>query len=91
MLRRCGFGGKWCFWIAHCISSVQFSVLVSSSCVGFFSSSRVLRQGDPNSPLLFVLGMEAAVSGGLLFGFSVGTGFDISHILFAYDTLISVG
>jgi hypothetical protein len=22
MLRRCGFGGKWCSWIAHCISSM---------------------------------------------------------------------
>jgi hypothetical protein len=23
MLRRCGFGEKWCFWIAHCISLVR--------------------------------------------------------------------
>jgi len=23
MLRRCGFGGKWCSWIAHCISLVH--------------------------------------------------------------------
>jgi hypothetical protein len=39
--------------------------------------------------------ISAAVSGGLLFGFSVGTenvgGFDISHLLFANDMLISVG
>jgi len=37
----------------------------------------------------------AAVSGGLLFDFSVGTGnvggFDISHILFASDMLIFGG
>ena len=31
------------------------------------------------------------MSGGLLFGFSVGTGVEISHILFAYDTLIFCG
>jgi hypothetical protein len=98
MLRRCGFGGKWCSWIAHCISSVRFSVLVNSSPTGFFSSSRGLRQGDPLSPLLFVIVMEAlgrmisaAVSGGLLSGFSVGTGTDISHLLFADDTLLFCG
>jgi hypothetical protein len=49
----------WCFWIEHCISSVQFSILVNSSSNGIFSSSRSLRQGDPLSLLLFVFVMEA--------------------------------
>jgi exonuclease III len=26
MLKRCGFGTRWCSWIEHCISSVRFSV-----------------------------------------------------------------
>jgi len=94
MLKRCGFEDKWCSWIAHCISSVRFSVLVNGSPYGFFSSFRGLRQGDPLSPLLFVFVMEAlscmisaAVNGGLLEGFKVFNA-DFSHLLFADDTLI---
>jgi hypothetical protein len=79
VLRRCGFGEKWCSWIKHCISSMRFSVMVNGSPNGFFRCSRGLRQGDPLSPLLFVFVMKAlsrmisaAVGGGLLEGFSVG-------------------
>jgi hypothetical protein len=94
MLRRCGFGRLWCSWMAHCVSSVRFSILVNGSPNGFFGSSRGLRQGDPLSPLLFVFVVEAlsqmisaAVQGGLLEGFKVGNT-SISHRLFADDTLI---
>lgn len=61
---------------------------------GFFNSSSGLRQEDPLSLMLFVFVMEAlgrmlfaAVSGGLLDGFSVGI-VALSHLLFADDTLI---
>ena len=65
----------------------------------FFNSSRGLRQGDPLSPYLFVIVMEAlsklldrAVEGGFLLGCNMvgkgGVGVKISHLLFVDDTLI---
>jgi hypothetical protein len=94
MLKRCGFGAKWCSWISFCISSARFSVLVNGSPEGFFDSSRGIRQGDPLSPLLFVFVMEAlsrmlsaGINDGLLEGFKVGN-VTVSHLLFADDTLI---
>jgi hypothetical protein len=80
LLRRCGFGEKWCSWIQHCISSVRFSVLINGVPFGFFGCSRGVRQGDPLSPFLFVLVMEAFsrmlgafTERGLISGFSVGS------------------
>ena len=99
MLERSGFSTKWRKWILFCISTVRFSILINGSPCGFFGSSRGLRQGDPLSPLLFVLVMEAlsrmldkAVLEGRLSGFGVGSlegrSMEVSHLLFADDTLI---
>ena len=93
------FGGRWCSWIKWCLSTVRFSVLVNGSSMCFFQSSRGLRQGDPLSPYLFVVVMEAfsclmkrAIEGGFLLPCMVrgkrGEGVQISHLLFADDTLI---
>ena len=79
----------------HC----QFSVLVNDSPAGFFRSSRGLRQGDPLSPLLFLLIMEVlsklfqkTEKVGLIRGFQTGMlrGYEvrISHLLFANDTIV---
>ncbi|RVW54346.1 putative ribonuclease H protein [Vitis vinifera] len=66
---------------------------------GFFPSSRGLRQGDPLSPYLFVMGMEVldvlirrAVEGGYISGCNIRggsrTSLNISHLFFADDTIV---
>jgi hypothetical protein len=102
ILKRCGFGERWCCWIKHCISSVRFSVLINGSPSGFFGRSQGVRQDDPLSPFLFVLVMEAfsrminaIYSRGLILGFFVGTRehdrVEVSHLLFVDDTLVFCG
>ena len=58
LLKRMGYGEKWCKWIRTCISTIQFSILVNGSPPDFFGSTRGLREGDPLSPMLFLVMME---------------------------------
>ena len=99
LLHRMGFGVKWCKWIRTCISTVQFSTLINGSPADFFGSSRGLRQGDPLSPMLFLIMMEVfsrmlrtVEEAGLIPGFKVegrrGGGECVTHLLFADDTIL---
>ena len=75
---------------------------MNGSSSGFFQSFRGLRQGDPLSPYLFVLVMEAfssllrnAVVGGFVSACKArskgGEGVNVSHLLFSDDTLVFCG
>ena len=99
VLKEMGFGCKWIERVKWCISTASFSVLINGSLVGFFRSTRGLRQGDPLSPYLFVLGMEVfsllidkVVSRGFLTGYTLkgrnGEAVTVSHLLFADNTLV---
>jgi len=98
ILQKMRFPSKRRKWISFCISTVRFSVLLNGEPAGFFSSSRGLRQGDPLSPLLFILVMKAlsklvikAVEEGFLDGVQISNsrskGILISHLLFTDGTL----
>ena len=88
-------GEKWIRWIKWCISTASFSVLVNGTPFGFFQSSN----GDPISPYLFVIVMEAlscllkrVVGEGYLSACHVrgkeGERIKVSHLLFMDDTLV---
>ncbi|KAK1288881.1 hypothetical protein QJS10_CPB19g00364 [Acorus calamus] len=90
ILEAMGFNRQWIQWI----ESPRFSVLINGSPFGFFESSSGLRQGDPISPLLFVLGMEIllqrldeALQRGSIGAFTKHSN-AISHLLFADDLII---
>ena len=92
-----GFGAKWVGWIKWCMSTTTFSILINGSPAGCFWRSRGLRQGDPLSPYLFVLSIEAlslmidkAAEGGYISGYIFKGRNDtvkLTHLLFADDTL----
>ena len=68
LLKRCGFGERWCSWIKHCISSVMeaFSRMISA---------------------IYSRGADL----GLLRGFWGHNRVEVSHLLFADDTLVFCG
>ena len=100
VMRRMGFGQRWISWIFWCMSTVSYSILINGVSEGFFRSTRGIRQGDPLSPYLFVLGMDIlsrlvnkAVEGNFLSGCKLGGAreeeeVEVSHLLYADDTLL---
>ena len=99
IMEKMGFGRKWISWIRWCISTTTFSILFNVFPTGFFRSSRGLRQEDPLSPYLFVIGKEAlsgmlkrVVEGNFISSYEFegreGGELIISHLLYAGDTVL---
>ena len=91
-----GFSDKWIKWINQCITTTSFSILLNGGSYGFFHPQRGLRQGDPLSLFLFIMGTEVlsrllpkAENTGQIHGIRVARGITpITHLMFADDLLL---
>jgi hypothetical protein len=96
ILEKLGFSPIWISWIRTCISTPTFSILLNGCPYGFIPPSRGLRQGDPLSPFLFILGskvfsrlMFKEERNGSIQGLQIARNcLAIHHLLFADDLLI---
>ena len=82
-------------WLMACITSVSYRIHVNGHIGDLFKGGRGLKQGDPLSPLLFVLSMEyftrlmVHASSNLNFGFHPSCkALRLSHLMFADDVMI---
>ncbi|GJT78359.1 putative RNA-directed DNA polymerase, eukaryota, reverse transcriptase zinc-binding domain protein [Tanacetum coccineum] len=98
IMDQMGFGAKWKTWIQVCLHSAYASVVINGSPTKEFKIEKGLRQGDPLSPFLFILAVEAlnvifleARSKNIFIGSEIGVDkVPISHLQFA-DNAIFIG
>ncbi|GJT61251.1 RNA-directed DNA polymerase, eukaryota, reverse transcriptase zinc-binding domain protein [Tanacetum coccineum] len=94
VLRKFGFGDKWCNWIQCCLRSSRGSIIINGSPTEEFQFFKGLKQGDPLSPFLFILIMEIlhlsfqrVVDAGMFKGIQLSPSVNLSHMFYADDAV----
>ncbi|XP_073360357.1 uncharacterized protein [Aegilops tauschii subsp. strangulata] len=59
VMQRRGFDERWCSWIMQLVRSGNTTININGEVGPFFQASRGVKQGDPVSPLLFNLTVDA--------------------------------
>ncbi|GJY56796.1 putative RNA-directed DNA polymerase [Tanacetum coccineum] len=95
IMEQMGFRRKWRTWISSCLKSAFASVLINGSPTKEFKVEKGLRQGDPLSPFLFIIAIEALnvallnACNNTFHGVKVGKdNIHVSQLQFADDALI---
>ncbi|KAJ0693348.1 putative RNA-directed DNA polymerase [Helianthus annuus] len=96
IMRQMNFPQVWCKWIKGILLSARSSILVNGSPTFEFNCEKGIRQGDPLSPFLFIIVMEAlscmirkACNSGAFDGVRLPNGGPtVSHLLYADDAMV---
>ncbi|XP_019228725.1 PREDICTED: uncharacterized protein LOC109209834 [Nicotiana attenuata] len=95
MMHALDFPSKFIKWTMKCITTTRYSIAINGGMYGNIEGKRGLRQGDPISPLIFVICMEYFTRimkhVTTLQGFSFYTkckGLQLNHLCFADDVLL---
>ncbi|XP_057982221.1 uncharacterized mitochondrial protein AtMg01250-like [Malania oleifera] len=85
-------------WVMECVTTTSFSISLNGRLNGFFKGRKGLRQGDPLSPLLFVICLEylsrllKSLEDKFRFKFHPKCEeLKITHLVFADDLMFSKG
>ncbi|XP_039068433.1 uncharacterized protein LOC120214662 [Hibiscus syriacus] len=95
ILQAIGLPTTFISWIETCYTTSSYSISINGSLSGFFKGARGLRQGDPLSPILFVLSMNVLsillnlAAAKDIFGYHPKCKrINLTHLSFADDLLI---
>ena len=96
VLLHLSFNSTFTSWITTCLSSVTFEIMVNGGKSESFTPSKGLRQGDPLSFYLFILGQEVLsrlldheVRTKNISGIKASSrGSTITHVMYADDTIL---